>query len=164
MSAVISPCGTYRYRLERDVNAARSMVFMYIGVNPSTADANVDDATVRKWRGFTERNYGGRFVVGNLFGFRATDVAELEHQIDPIGPRNGEHLLSMMAEADVIVPCWGSRAKLPKRLFGHVDLMLCIIRNEASRQGKPLQCFGLTNGGDPKHPLMLGYDTPLVPL
>lgn len=38
MSAIISDCGTYRYTLERDV-AMDGPLFLFIGVNPSTADA-----------------------------------------------------------------------------------------------------------------------------
>lgn len=30
------------------------------------------------------------------------------------------------------------------------------------RSGKPVMCFGVTSCGQPKHPLMLGYDTPLT--
>ncbi|HBJ2425861.1 TPA: DUF1643 domain-containing protein, partial [Salmonella enterica] len=52
MSAIISKCGMYRYRLERDVQP-EGLVFGYFGVNGSTATATEDDHTVRKWIGFT---------------------------------------------------------------------------------------------------------------
>ena len=57
-TAVISPCGQYRYRLERAIanpdpaGVFRGKVVAFFGINPSTADANIDDATVRKWTGF----------------------------------------------------------------------------------------------------------------
>ena len=66
MSAVISSCGTYRYRLERDVSMD-GIVFAYFGVNGSTATATEDDHTVTKWIGFTKLNQGRRFIVGNAF-------------------------------------------------------------------------------------------------
>ena len=50
MSAIISPCGLYRYRLERTV-AMEGPVYAFFGINPSTADASVDDATVRNRAG-----------------------------------------------------------------------------------------------------------------
>ena len=64
--AIISPCGTYRYRLDRpdvfgDLNTAVIMV------NPSTADATNDDATIRKLIGFRDRKAWGNLIVGNLF-------------------------------------------------------------------------------------------------
>jgi hypothetical protein len=44
MSAIISMCGQYRYRLER-VLAEHGIVVAYFGVNPSTAGAEVEDQT-----------------------------------------------------------------------------------------------------------------------
>lgn len=157
MSAVISECGTFRYRLERDVQAD-GLVYAYFGVNGSTATATENDQTVNKWIGFTTRFGGRRFLVGNLFGFRATDVTELSRAADPMGPDNARHLSEIIAEADVLVPCWGSRAKLPKALRWRCDAM----RDKLRASGKPVKVFGLTKGGDPLHPLFLGYDTQLV--
>lgn len=157
MTAVISRCGTYRYRLEREVQA-HGLVFAYFGINGSTATATEDDHTVRKWIGFTQRNDGRRFIVGNAFAFRATDVAELGRADDPVGPYNDRHLRAIIAQADVLVPCWGSRAKLPVRLHPRLDA----LRDRLLASGKPVRVFGLAQSGDPLHPLMLGYETPLV--
>lgn len=59
-------------------------MFAYIGINRSTADATLDDSTVRKWRSFTIRNGGHRFIVGNVFSYRATDVKELGRLVDTV--------------------------------------------------------------------------------
>ncbi|HEY0063689.1 MAG TPA: DUF1643 domain-containing protein [Telluria sp.] len=155
--AVLSRCGRYRYRLERQVQA-QGLVFAYFGVNGATATAQEDDHTVRKWLGFTERNGGSRFIVGNAFALRATDVRELGRADDPVGPRTKSHLAKMMAEADVLVPCWGSRAKLPQRLHGQLDT----LREQIFRAGKPVRVWGLSLSGDPLHPLTLPYSLPLV--
>jgi hypothetical protein len=114
MSAVISDCGRYRYRLKRPgtTNATRTAIIM---VNPSTADAAVDDATIRKLRGFGERNMWGRLLlVGNLFAYRATDVCELGKVADPVGPENDDHLIQILAECDQVVCAWGPVSKQPK--------------------------------------------------
>ncbi|MDI2516726.1 DUF1643 domain-containing protein [Pseudomonas aeruginosa] len=160
MSAVISECGRYRYRLERDCCPPfeGSKVYAYFGVNPSTADASIDDATVRKWRGFTLRNGGHRFIVGNVFCYRATDVKELRRQDDPFGPLSTEHFRAIVSDADILVPCWGSLSKMPRDLRGAAPQLLHWL----IRSGKPVMCFGVTSCGQPKHPLMLGYDTPLI--
>ena len=87
-----------------------------------------------------------------------SDVRELAAAMDPIGPDNALHLEEIIREADVLVPCWGSRTKLPKQLHLHLDNLM----EQLVQSGKPVMTFGLTNSGDPKHPLTLGYDTPLV--
>lgn len=157
--AVLSDCGSFRWRLDRHVGAGE-VVAVVIGINPSTADASLDDATVRKWRGFGQRLGWKRFIVGNVFGYRATDVRELRGIRDPFGPDYARHLAEMLEEADVIVPCWGSRTKLPPPLRHCLNDMVERLR----ATGKPLRCWGLTASGDPTHPLMLGYNTQLVPL
>lgn len=161
MSAIISDCGRYRYRLERECGLPfdGSKTFAYFGINPSTADATLDDATVRKWRGFTQRNGGHRFIVGNVFAFRATDVGALYHADDAVGPDNLRHLKQIIADADVLVPCWGSSSKVFKSMRGRLKTVLYMLNSS----GKPVMHFGLTASGEPKHPLMLGYDTPLTP-
>lgn len=160
MTAILSPCGAYRYRLERECSMPfeGSKTFAFFGVNPSTADATLDDATVRKWRGFTLRNGGHRFIVANVFAYRSTDPAVLTYQDDPFGPQWLEHLQSVIADADVLVPCWGRLAKMPKDLRGAPAQLLATLL----RAGKPVLHFGVTGCGQPKHPLMLGYDTPLT--
>lgn len=157
MTAVISPCGLYRYRLEREVQLA-GLVYAYFGVNGSTATADVDDQTVRKWIGFTQRNNGRRFIVGNAFAYRATNVRELAQADDPVGPDNNEHLRQIIADADVLVPCFGNQSKVPNRLRPQFDVLCYLLFSAA----KPVKVFGLSKGGDPLHPLMLSYDRPLI--
>lgn len=158
MSAIISPCGQYRYRLERTV-AMEGPVYAFFGINPSTADASLDDATVRKWIGFVKRWGGSRFIVGNVFAFRSTDVKALATVEDAFGDDIGEHTADIIEAADILVPCWGDQGKVPPQLRFAFDVLLEAL----TCSGKPVMHFGLTKGGDPKHPLMLGYDTPLQP-
>lgn len=157
MSAIISPCTLYRYRLEREVQQS-GLVFAYFGVNCSTADATENDQTVRKWMGFTKNNGGRRFIVGNAFAWRAKDVDELATASDPVGPANDVHLAAIIADADVLVPCWGSRNKIPPRLHQRLD----DVRDMLFASGKPIKTLGFTQSGDPRHPLTLAYSTELA--
>ena len=157
MSAILSPCSMYRYRLTREVNQTGKIVIAYFGVNPSTADASNDDQTVKRWRGFAERNDAKRFIVGNVFAYRATDVKELSHVEDPIGPDNNAHIQSLIDEADVLVPCWGGRKKLRKHLHVHLDALM----QRLLQSNKPVMCLGKTATNDPLHPLMVAYATKL---
>lgn len=156
MTAVISECGAYRYHLTRVLGAGHGAV-VFIGVNPSTADATTDDATVRKWIGFTRRWGFGVMQVGNLFAYRATDVRQLGKVPDPIGPENDRYLRALLDQATLVVPCWGSQAKLPARARMRIEA----VRELLCESGRPVKVLGLTTSGDPRHPLFLGYETPL---
>lgn len=158
MSAVISPCGTYRYRLERHGLSGAGAV-AWIMVNPSTADATADDATIRKVIGFTERLGGGWAVVGNKFAYRATDVRELRGARDPRGPDNDAHLADIMRAAPLVIAAWGPLSKLPPHLRERWHKVVRI----AEEVGASLMCLGTAGDGHPRHPLMLAYDTPLIP-
>lgn len=158
MSAIISACGHYRYRLDRAV-AASGPVYAFFGVNPSTADASVNDATVRKWIGFTKTWGGSRFIVGNVFAYRSRDVKALAAVDDPFGDEIGDHVTDIITEADILVPCWGVIDKVPPKLHFAFDVLMDAL----VASGKPVKHFGLTKSGDPKHPQMLSYKTALQP-
>lgn len=157
MSAIISDCGLYRYRLERKFGDGLTM--MFVMVNPSTADASTDDQTIRKCVGFASRAGYGRILVGNKLAFRATDVKRLREVKDPIGPENDLHLLAMMSQADRLVVAWGQLAKLPEALRGRWK---DIVRM-ADYRGRALHAFGINADKHPKHPQMTGYNVPLEP-
>ena len=156
-SAVISPCSLYRLRLDRGI-AAEGLVAVVLGVNPSKADGHVDDPTIVKVTGFGRRLGWRAYAMGNKFAFRATDVGELRTAADPVGPDNDAFLAAMMAQADVVVAAWGPLSKLPRHLRGRWREVAAI----ADKAGKPLKCWGTAQDGQPRHPLMLAYDTPLV--
>lgn len=158
MSAIISPCGTYRYRLERDGPGEDATAI--IMVNPSTADAEEDDQTIRKLKGFGERYQWGRLIVGNLFAYRATDVRELATAEDPRGPDNGYRLAEIFLDAERCIFAWGPMAKLPKRLrtqWREVHQLALSMHLEPMSIGPPAK------DGHPCHPLMLAYATELQP-
>lgn len=159
MSAVISECGQYRYRLDRVVDPMfQKRSVMFIGVNPSTADATQDDATIRKMAGFTRLWGYSSFIVGNVFAYRSTDVRQLpDSVIDAVGPENMAHLRAMMKECHLIVPCWGNTGKVNKMIRGQFGVMRAFLQFAE----QPVSYFGVTLSGDPLHPLMLAYSTKL---
>lgn len=156
-NAIISLCGKYRYRLERDLGGDGPTAAI-IMVNPSTADHTVDDQTIRKLIGFGRRFGWGKIIVGNKFAFRATDVKQLKFQADPIGPENDRHLEEILLAAQVHVVAWGNLTKLPKPLRGRYKQILEL----AEKHRIWLRCFGMALDGDPLHPLTIGYDRELV--
>jgi hypothetical protein len=138
-SAVVSPCGTYRYELRR-VWAAGPLCG-WIMLNPSTADAEQDDPTIRRCMGFARAwGYAG-IVVRNLYALRATDPRELATHPQPWGPDNDTHLMN--AVDDPITVCaWGSRGERGDTVI-----------NALADAGANLHHLGLTRAGKPRHPL-----------
>jgi hypothetical protein len=163
MTATLSECGRYRYTLERWIpQAGSNRLVVFIGINPSTADANTDDHTVRKWCGFAGRWGYGHIAVVNLFAYRSTDVRELARVEDPVGPENDDCIRSVIGFANLLVPCWGNVEKVPgwkaKQLMrDRIVEVRALLRSVDA----PVRIFGRTNKGDPKHPLTLSYETQL---
>lgn len=156
MSAIISECGTYRYRLERELGLlGRPGAFVMI--NPSTADAHCDDPTIRRIMGFGRQFGWSKVIVGNLFAFRTPNVRLLGQVHDPIGPLNAQHLAAILSDSGSVVVAWGPNTKLPKLLQAEWKRFVAL----ATAQKKDLFCLGLANDGHPRHPLMLRRDSNL---
>lgn len=145
-SAVISDCGQYRYRLSRlwDTRVPR---LIFIGLNPSTADATSDDPTVRRLISFAREFGYGAFDLLNLFALRATDPRKLQEHSHPVGPENDDWLFGQVGD---VVVCWGTPGVYLDR-----------GRYVANRIKQQLYCFGINQNGTPKHPLYLPKDTVL---
>lgn len=160
-SAVISPCGQYRYRLEREWDT-KGRTVAFIMVNPSTANAEQDDATIRKCLGFAYRWDYGRLLVANLFAYRATDIKALRNMEKPVGLYNTPHLKETMWAADQVVVAWGPLGKLPAHLRNRWRIVPKLAQELGTTyQPLPLACLGNPcKDGQPRHPLMVAYDTP----
>lgn len=156
-SAIISDCGLFRYELEFVIGDTGPVASVLM-VNPSKADGVIKDATVRKLDGFGARLGWSRYIVANKHAFRATDVNELKTAVDPVGPLNHGHLLSVMMRSDITVVAWGSLAKLPPHLRNNWRAVVDMARS----LNRPLYCWGVCADGHPKHPVMIGYDNQLV--
>lgn len=151
MTALFSPCRTWRYSLTRDVGLIGSGTVTFVMLNPSTADEEQDDPTIRRCIRFAREWGYARLAVVNLYGLRATDPREINTAEDPIGPDNDRVLGTVFGRSDLIVAAWGVHAA-PERV--------------AAVMGWPLGprfCLGLTKGGAPRHPLYVRADTRLVP-
>ena len=150
--AVISSCGLYRYLLRRswDHNRPRALFIM---LNPSTADAEVDDATIRSCKRLSVALGYGSFEVINLFGWRATDPRELETAEDPVGPENERISEAAVARCDVAICAWGAHPMATTRGAR--------VRGMVRSMRPAIYCLGTTKSGAPKHPLYIKSGTPL---
>ena len=125
-------------------------------LNPSTADAEVDDPTIRRCIGFARRDGITTMAVANLFAARETASRLLRMWVDPVGPDNDRHLFAMAGWADEVVVAWGARSKLPKAWRHREQEVLGLLP-------AGVFCLGTTKDGSPNHPLFLPAGQPLVP-
>lgn len=150
--AVLSPDGVYRYVLRRsmDLPNIRLRGCCFVMLNPSTADASTDDATIRRCRGFAWAIGCEDFLVVNLFAFRSTDPKRLLTADDPIGP-DCDEWIRRAAEAaiesgGVVIAAWGAHARGLRRVR---DVLAGPLT------GIPLQALAVTADGIPRHPCRL---------
>ena len=101
--AIFSDGRVYRYTLVREWDAAKPL-FVFIGLNPSTADETQDDPTIRRVIRFAKRAGCGRLLMLNIFGFRSTDPQGMLDAFDPVGPLNNKFIgMSDVSEAKIVV-------------------------------------------------------------
>ena len=146
--ATFSPCERYRFTLDRTWDARRPLA-VFIGVNPSTATAELEDPTIRRCIAFAKAAGCGRFRMLNLFAWRATDVNELLGN-PAHTPENDAAILAGVAGARFVVCAWGAKSGLVGRLVRErADAVLELLK------GRELYCLSVTNDGSPAHPLYL---------
>lgn len=158
--ARISECGLYRYTLDRKWGGPNNYYPMvFIMLNPSTADANIDDPTIRRCIGFAQRERQTAIMVVNLFAYRATSPKDMRAAADPVGPSNDNYLDQIFMQCSLrghhVVAAWGAHGSHLKR-----DRAVWAL---AHKNALDLQCLGVTKDGHPKHPLYLPNDAALVP-
>lgn len=153
-TAELSPCGKYRYRLTR----GKSRLMPVVMLNPSTADASIDDPTIRKLLKLAAGNNFNGIDVVNLCAYRATDPNELKAIGDPYGPDNRDwhHRFCEEHEGNVVL-AWGNHGTP-----GMVNRFMEVLRQYVP-ENTLVSCFMQNKNGSPKHPLYLRDDTKLEP-
>lgn len=144
----------HRFTLQRmwgEPTTTENRMALWIMLNPSTADEAIDDPTIRKVRGFTERLGLDGFTVVNLYPLRATKPKELWATPPDFAARDeNDHRLRV--EIAQLYPykiaAWGRHARPPEvRRF----------TQWCARTGVPLWSLRENKDGSPAHPLMLPY-------
>lgn len=141
----------YRFTLTRRWSIGPTLVWCML--NPSTADEQTDDPTIRKCIGFSRRAGTGSLVVVNLSPWRATDPKALfaAHAagLDVLAFEENKRAIEWACAQGPCVAAWGANFKewmAPARL----TLGLACMQTS-------LDCLGLTSKGQPRHPLMVPY-------
>jgi hypothetical protein len=140
MSAELSNCRAYRYSLSRIWDKSKPYV-LFIGLNPSTADENTDDPTIKRCVDYARRwGYGG-LKMANLFAFRATLPSDLKKASEPIGIDNDSHIKELSKDAEITVVAWsddGIYLDRDKEVIKFIDNPMCLNINKSGQPSHPL--------------------------
>jgi hypothetical protein len=147
--AIFSDDRKYRYILWRIWNPNRPIMGQNC-LNPSKAGEFNNDPTITRGMVRADKNGFGGFVMTNLFGLVSTDPKALLNNPSAVGEFT-DYYISQMVEITQIQLCgWGS--------FKPVSLRCDIVYPMLSNP----YCLGTNNDGQPKHPLYVGYDVPMI--
>ena len=153
LPTLFSECRTYRYRLTRRIGFFDSVV-NFVMLNPSMADEDRDDPTVRRVVDFGNQWHYGWLYVTNLSPFRATDPdVMLSNGPEPldVAERNIEVITETALGADMVVVAWGTNGPAEDR-----DKRVLHALRVA---GVDLHCLKLTQEAHPYHPLYVKKTT-----
>lgn len=143
--ATFSPCRRYRYALWREWDPALPTV-VFCGLNPSIADEERDDPTIRRELGYA-RDWGfGRLIKVNAYAWRDTDPKKMLAVEDPIGPDNLATVVHWATHCDLFIAAWGNNIR-EREAFP--------LRMALRRARVTIHVLRLTGKGNPEHPLYL---------
>lgn len=151
--AMFSPCRQWRYILIRQWDTD-GPIMNVIGLNPSTADEQADDPTIRRCISLARRTGHGSLYMTNLFAYRATQPSLIRQALDPIGPDNDRQLRNVARVAQTVVLAWGTNGSYMDR----ATRTLQMLKWDAVLP----QCLGVNRDQSPKHPLYLPNVAELV--
>ena len=149
----------YRYTLSRTLPNG-GPTWLWVMLNPSTADAFKDDNTIKRVKSFTAAGGGGELFVANLYAWRATEPRDLFMlpEAQRVGPINDMVIRQFLDEVrrtgGKVVVAWGAQPKAR----GRIEV---VVRD--LRQSGPLFCLGKNQDRSPKHPLYVPGSQKLVP-
>jgi hypothetical protein len=153
--ATISQDAKYRYDLWRRWDSSLEDL-VFIMMHPSTADADINDATIEicidvaKHLNTNGRKYGGIYVV-NIFAYRSKEPENLLEAVDPVGQENMTYIKKALQNRDRIICAWGSKCsdKLQK-LCPQLDTVKAVLRTAAN-----LESLKVNADSEPHQPLFL---------
>jgi len=133
---------------------------LFVMLNPSTADASIDDPTIRRCRQLAFDNGYGVFGVVNLFSFRATSPDDLIAAEYPNDEKSDDAIKAALDWADEVCFAFGVERKGLKGRDTWKERVQWVA-DQVAAKGKVPTCLGQTKDGWPRHPLYLKADSKL---
>lgn len=148
--------GDYRYSLYRMWDFKKPKA-TWIMLNPSTADADKDDPTIKRCIWFSKKFGCGGMTVVNLFPFRATSPKALTSAHNPLGMHNKNTINTYCHPGRLVICAWGNHGDYMNQAMWTIDDIQKAhgVDTKLWRLGPP------TKSGQPRHPLYLSKDTEL---
>ena len=137
--------GDYRYLLWREWDISNKTV-SFIMLNPSRADASLNDPTITRCINFAKYWGYGRLEVVNLFAYRTSKPSLLKQATEPIGKDNDRYILESVRKSDKVILAWGNNGTWQQQDLYVLQLL---------KSYKHLYSLGITKRGCPRHPLYL---------
>jgi len=134
---------------------SRQLTANFIMLNPSVADENRDDPTIRKCIGFASRWGYSRIAVTNLIPLVCTDPCGLPPWRG-FDMENWAIVERHMRDADLVVAAWGSQPRSISRCIAMPEYVLQ-IKELAGLNKQTIYCIGETRNGSPLHPSRAPY-------
>jgi hypothetical protein len=158
--ATISKCHKFRYQLWRIWDISKPLA-LFVLLNPSTADGNKDDPTIRRLVGFCKQWQLGGFYVVNIYPFRTKSPTELKQYLyverdseyGEAAMNNRTYASELSKKCSVAVFGWGVHHDNRETLD--------IERYKEVLGDIPVVCLGMTKNGHPRHPLYVPYSAAL---
>ena len=134
-----------------------------IGINPSTAEPDNLDNTIKSVQRIADGNGFDSFIMFNVYAQRATKPDDMERQCNPVLHEENmaafRYVLSI-SEKPAVWAAWGAIIEKRKYLPGCVQDMVAI----GQELGASWYCAGaISKKGHPHHPLYLRKDEKLKP-
>ena len=154
-SAVMADNDTRRYILTRRWGMEGSKTLLFVGLNPSTANGERDDPTLRRLMRFSVTWEYGRLLVCNLFSLVSPHPNDLLGQPDPVGPLNDSTIHTAVRESSMVLAGWGSwPGSVSKDRWPEVAERVKHVL-KSGLLGNEIHSLGQNADGSPKHPLYL---------
>ncbi|MDB0024776.1 DUF1643 domain-containing protein [bacterium] len=135
----------HRYELSRHWDLSKSDI-LFIMLNPSIANEDIDDPTIKRLISFTREFKHGGFFVANLFTYITPYSKTLDTSIG-LTKLNLKTIKNLVNKVDEVIYAWGNSIKEPQELKN-------LVKNP--------KCFGKNLNGTPKHPLYLSSNSKLI--
>ena len=166
---LLSECKSYRWILKRELLTGKKKV-VFFGLNPSIANSVSNDRTLLRLISFCKKwDYRNIYII-NLFGLISKSPNQLKRCTDPLGKNNDLVTILLLEFWCKNIDCdlwlgWGDKGGLNNRDVSVLNFIrnLSDLNLTETNPSKRILSLGLTQKGNPRHPLYMPNNSQLKP-